>query len=194
MPRLTRFVPAALVIVIGLTAGWGVSHLTAYATRGDAEPEPYQATRAAYDSTVAYLSATLPAQSLPGLRAAGGADAPQRTLVLLGAGDHRSCEDLGRQLRELERRAGDDAPLAVWTVSADAEDVREFLRRQHVNAAVLHTDSLPPLGSGKLATPAVLRVRTSDGWGEGVAHTKRFPNLRTRSFADELNELHLYRR
>ena len=75
MPRLTRFVPAALVIVIGLTAGWGVSHLTAYATRGDAEPEPYQATRAAYDSTVAYLSATLPAQSLPGLRAAGDADA-----------------------------------------------------------------------------------------------------------------------
>lgn len=194
MPRLTRFVPAALVIAGGLTAGWGVSQLTAYATRSDAEPAPYQATRAAYDSTVAYLSATLPAQSLPELRAAGGADAPQRTLVLLGAGDHRSCEDLGRQLRELERAAGDAAPLAVWTVSADAEAVRAFLRRQHVDAQVMHTDSLPALGSGKLSTPAVLRVRTSDGWGEGVAHTKRFPNLRTRSFADELNELSLYRR
>jgi len=68
--------------------------------------------------------------------------------------------------------------------------VPTFLRRERIrSAAVIRSDPLPRLRHpARIATPAALLVRPG-GAVRGTAHPERVPNVRTRSFADELEEL-----
>ncbi|HET7232903.1 MAG TPA: hypothetical protein VFJ16_23040 [Longimicrobium sp.] len=114
-----------------------------------------------------------------------GADA---IVIVLRDRDRRACEDLGRQLRELQREAGPRMLAMVTTDSAASEMYVRYLRREHVRATVvvLSPDSVLE-GYPGLPTPAVLvRHGTS---ANGVAHPVRFPNLRLISFAAELRPL-----
>ena len=200
MRLTTRTLGWPAVIAAGLLFGWGASRLLAsrvVAARDRAavaaEPARYMPTRASYDSTVVYVNSRLAPRELDALgTVAGGREGPW-LVIMLGRGDLASCEDLGRQLRELLRREP-GARVLVWTVESQREPVSRYLHREKVNAGILATATLPPLGHATATTPAALRVDPATGTVEGVAHSLRFPNLRARSFADELHDLALYRR
>jgi hypothetical protein len=123
-------------------------------------------------------------------RSAGEEDGRSVLLVLRGS-DVRTCEDLGRQARELQRWAGvHDARLVVWTEEEDSVlSVETFLRRERIRPTLLIRAALPHLtGRATLATPAALLVEP-DGEVRGTAHPDRVPNVRASSFADELEAL-----
>jgi hypothetical protein len=118
--------------------------------------------------------------------AAGGA-----VLLVLNGDDVRTCEDLGRQARELQRWAvGRGTRLVIWSAGDSTVPISTFLRREKIRAAsIIHSDSLPHLRHGApIATPAALLVEPG-GSVRGTAHPDRVPNVRIRSFADELEEL-----
>jgi hypothetical protein len=109
-------------------------------------------------------------------------------LAVLRATDCFTCEDLGRQLRELQRAAGNSVPLLVATEVGDSSRVAVWLTRERVRAAGIASLDLRALlvGHPDLITPAAL---VFDGEGavlRGVAHPRRSKNIRLRSFAEEL--------
>ncbi|HEX5869965.1 MAG TPA: hypothetical protein VFY65_06110 [Longimicrobium sp.] len=110
--------------------------------------------------------------------------------VVLRARDLTSCEDLGRQLRNL-RRVAPARTLVVWTEPKETEDVRRFLRRERVsNVAVSGMDlSTLMVDVRALVTPAAMLVSPDGQVVQGIAHPSRFPNMRLRSFAEELTVL-----
>lgn len=112
-------------------------------------------------------------------------------LLALRSSDVGTCEDLGRQARELQRWAVDrNLRLVVW-VEADSTGVVEtFLRRERIRPdSIIRSAPLPRIHEHPgLTTPASLLVE-SDGTVRGIAHRDRVPNVRTRSFADELEAL-----
>lgn len=149
-------------------------------------PAPAQAIETASDSVRIMVNSRLTPTALMKL---GEQTAGTRALlVLLDSADVRTCEDLGRQLRELRNRAGAELPVFILADSEALVTVRTFARREHLLAA-----GLIAIPSGEVVkrgsdfpTPAVLIVRG----GEvvfGVGHPRRFPNVRARSFADELS-------
>lgn len=128
--------------------------------------------------------------SYAGLRRASPA-AGDAVLLVLNGGDISTCEDLGRQARELQRWAASrGARLVIWSAGDSSIPVTAFLRREKLGvASVIHADSLPRLQHPlAIATPAALLVEAG-GSVRGTAHPDRVPNVRTRSFADELEEL-----
>jgi hypothetical protein len=112
--------------------------------------------------------------------------------VVLRGRDLLVCEDLGRQLREFGSAAGADMPMVVWADTRGAARVNAFLAREHVRFAQLDSiDVDGVLDSGaKISTPAVLLASRIDGEASGIAHSRRFPNVRLRSFAQELEIRH----
>ncbi|HKP76449.1 MAG TPA: hypothetical protein VJT67_13055 [Longimicrobiaceae bacterium] len=98
------------------------------------------------------------------------------------------CEDLGHQLRDLQRVNRRHLPVVAVVEPAASDEISAFLRREHLHYPVerLAPDSVLA-GAGHLPTPAVLVVR--NGEAEGTAHPVRFANLRTTSFAAELAPL-----
>lgn len=110
--------------------------------------------------------------------------------VVVRERDLATCEDLGRQLRNL-RRVAPERPLVVWTEPAGTEAVRRFLRRERVSNV-----QVTPMDLGALmvdvrafVTPAALLVQSDGQVVQGIAHPNRFPNMRLRSFAEELTLL-----
>ena len=111
-------------------------------------------------------------------------------MVVLRGKDLLVCEDLGRQLRELRTSVRGVRDIIVWTDPDDVSEVRAFLEREHLRSVQLRSVELENLFEGRKrpVTPAVLFPRP-DGSVIGIAHPKRFPNVRLRSFAQELPRL-----
>jgi hypothetical protein len=185
--HLSRGQAARALLV--LAAAWGAGRLLRPVTEVEglpgAAPIP---TAATYDSAMAYLHGDLSAAASRLLAPhPAGADGG-RVVALLRAADWRSCEDLGRQLRELQRHLAPDSVLHVWTEPDDVPRVKHRLRRERIAAAVSAgpaLDSIFSAGRG-LATPAVIVVSGDGARADGIAHTRRIPGVRARSFAEEL--------
>jgi hypothetical protein len=111
-----------------------------------------------------------------------------RVVALLREADWRSCEDLGRQLRELQRHLAPHSVLLVWTEPDDVPAVEHRLKRERITAAVSAGPALDSVFStgGRLPTPAVIVVSGDGARADGITHTRRIPGVRTRSFAEEL--------
>ncbi len=116
-----------------------------------------------------------------------GPNAPLLTVIL--AEDILNCEDLGRQLRELQNRASGHR-LVVVTDSGSAAPVGAFIRREGVRARLMTAEPGEVLEDfPSLPTPAVLLVRPDGLTAAGIAHPRRFPNARLRSFAEEMDSI-----
>lgn len=184
-----RQAATGLLVIASMLGGWTLARGSG-AERGPAaatsvQPEP---TDAEYDSsTVAVRGVLSPAARS---RIAPHARDGRALLIVLRGEDRLVCEDLGRQLRELLRRAGRPYPALLLVASEDADAYRRFIRREHVPAAIetIAADELLESG-GDLATPAVLVTHDTAQSAEGVGHTRRFPNVRLRSFAKEVAPL-----
>ena len=112
-------------------------------------------------------------------------------LVLVRGSDCFTCEDLGRQLRELERLTPPDYRLAAVTNAEDLRRTEQFLMRERIGAAfLLGIESFTIFQSAEteLPTPAVV-MGMPTGTLTGVAHPVRVPNYRPKSFAEELLDL-----
>jgi hypothetical protein len=178
---------AVLQIFAVFVVAWGVSHVFADDARERGRP-PREAmaapTGAQYDSATRVIKGVLTSFAADAVRPAMR-DAPG-VLVVLRAADVRTCEDLGRQLRELQSRS----PGTPMVVVADTVDLLgAFVRRERLRASVVQLAAPAVVeGVSGLPTPAVLVVDGTGGRVTGVAHPRRFSNARVRSFADELGE------
>jgi hypothetical protein len=178
---------SALVPLAAFACAWGVSRALT-AARDDAGRSPPGL--AAPPAAAQYDSATLAIQDAltPAAAEALRPDMPAGVglLVVLRDADVRACEDLGRQLRELQTRIG-RMPMVAVTPTESVEVLRAFLRRERVRAAVRPGDpGLLLQSTPGLPTPAVFMVREQGGIVRGISHPRRFSNARVRSFADEL--------
>ena len=180
-----RIAPALLLLL----AAWGAGHLLQSAPEVERLPGHAPApSEAAYDSFVAHLRGELsPAASSLLAPHPAGPDGV-RVVALLRAADWRSCEDLGRQLRELQRHLPSDSALLVWTEPDDVLLMERRLKRERIAAVVSAGPALDSVFATTrgLPTPAVIVVSEDGARAEGIAHTRRMPNVRTRSFAEEL--------
>lgn len=176
-----------LQILAMFVVSWSVSH----AFTNDAQERgghPREAmvapTAAQYDSATRVIQGVLTSFAADAVRPSMR-DAPG-VLVVLRAADVRTCEDLGRQLRELQSRN----PGITMVVVADTVDLLgAFVRRERLRASVVQLPAAAVVdGVSALPTPAVLVVGGTGGRVTGVAHPRRFSNARVRSFADELAE------
>jgi hypothetical protein len=108
-------------------------------------------------------------------------------IVVLRGRDLRVCEDLGRQLRELRVAGGGARTIVVWTDQESVPAVRAFLKREHLHSFLLRPVEVANLFESRTrpVTPAMLLLQPDDSV-VGISHPKRFPNVRLRSFAQEL--------
>lgn len=135
------------------------------------------------------LSGTLPPGLWQHVRAAAP-EAPEYLVIVLAADDVRTCEDLGRQLREVLRtRVARRQPVVVVRTDDDAHTVDTWLRRERIRGTV---QASPPRGTLTpnflpAPGPAVLRVSADGRVLDGVLHPTRVLNVRVVSFVRELN-------
>jgi hypothetical protein len=180
----------AVVVGGGLATGTAVS-----LARGGAGEEaretlplaPQEHSAAAYDRATARFTGRLGPRVLA---AAEELSSRSTVLVVVRGADVKTCEDLGRQLRELHRAvpAGGEWGMALLVDSAGEAELRGFLAREHITRLpVLVADPAGLLeGGAKVATPAALVVGRDGQVRAGVSHPSRFKNVRGRSFAQEL--------
>lgn len=135
------------------------------------------------ESTVVAIRGTLSAEAVA-LIAPGVTDSG--FIAVLRGEDCFTCEDLARQLRELQHATR--RPLIVVTRPADSTVVAKWLLRERImRTPVVALDVDRLLGTGMpVGTPAVLVVARNGTVLRGVAHPKRAKNVRLRSFAAEL--------
>jgi hypothetical protein len=178
---------AALLVLVA-AGGWLGARVTS--GRGDSagstRPSPAPAARA-FDSATVSLRGRLTPTAYATIRATAGGSAA--ILVVLDSADIRVCEDLGRQLRELRNRAGPAVPLVVVVEAAALVPMRAFARRERLRAGFVPLSPRNAMADGaQVPTPAALILRPGSAASVvGVAHPRRFPNVRVRSFADELS-------
>lgn len=113
-----------------------------------------------------------------------------RTLVfVVRDSDFAKCEDLGRQLRAAERSARQHGirTLAVMP-TPDIRHVAQRLRRERLSIPIVSWGVADYLLADSVlgVTPAAFIVSRTGWITDGVAHPFRFPNIRPRSFAEEL--------
>jgi hypothetical protein len=177
---------AAGVFALAFTAaGWAAGTFDPPRMRRVAVRPP---TPAQYDSATVMIRGSLSAPARERIAAASGA---RRVALLVVRGpDSGKCEDLGRQLRELQRSAP-ELPLLIATDSASVEQVTTFARRERlrVRAVLPVAPSAVVEGRVSLPSPTVLLVPAAGGDVAGVGHPLRFSNTRVRSFAAELQPL-----
>ena len=192
----SRLVPCALLLLLALAA-WAAGRLLQPVTQVEGLPgSPPIPTEATYDSSMAYLHGDLSAAASRLLTPHPPGPGRGRVVALLRAEDWRFCEDLGRQLRELQRHLAPDSVLLVWTEPDDVPLMEYRLKRERIGAAVSAGPALDSVFStgGKLPTPAVIVVSGDASRADGIAHTRRIPNVRTRSFAEELPLIRRFQR
>lgn len=174
-------VPFALVLVLATAGAWGASRVLSPA------PSPVN------DRPSPPVEMPWPRPVAGGLTPAARsavaefASAAPFVLVVLRGRDWLTCEDLGRQLRELEHRN----PSLTYVIATDSADVvQSFARRERLRWRVLGLRPGDVVdGYPALPTPAVLVVREGGARLAGVSHPERVPNARFRSFADELADV-----
>jgi hypothetical protein len=138
--------------------------------------------KALYDSSTIYFEGPL-SQPLPH---AVGADSV--LVLLVHATDCFTCEDLGRQLRELQHVAGQSYAFIVYTTENEAPDVAVFLSKERIRVTATMSGS-PSTAFGRellIGTPAMAVVDSRGVAVRGVSHSRRMPNVRPKSFAQEL--------
>lgn len=132
-------------------------------------------------------------------RVSGATSAPERRriarvvrgpamLVVIDSESVSTCEDLGRQLRELQRTTlARRQPTVVATPRRDAAIVAAWLTRERITRAaqLAIADSLYA-GGARVRAPAVLLLDSSLVVRVGVIHRTRVNNTRARSFVQEL--------
>lgn len=116
--------------------------------------------------------------------------ADSTVLIVVRGTDTETCEDLGRQLRDLHR-AVPDVPgwnVAILVDAEGEEALRTFLARERLpEMPIVIGEPGAFLADGRnVGTPAVLVADRSGGIRAGVSHPSRFKNVRGRSFAEEL--------
>lgn len=177
------------VLGLVLAAGWIGAHRLARERSGARRLVQSAApvSIAAYDSATVVVRGRLTGTARARLAATVGLGGA--LLVVLDSADVRVCEDLGRQLRILRRRAGPTLPLVVVTTPGALPTMRVFARREQLRLAALIEVGATELlvGTARVPTPAALVVRKEDLNVVGVAHPRRFRNIRIRSSADELS-------
>ena len=186
-----RGVISAAVVMAGLGAGMAAQETKT----ARAEPPPEEQwdgllrehSDSAYDAAMRRFTGRLTSQA----RAAVGTLGQRHTvLAVVTAADLATCEDLGRQLREL-RRAVPAQPgwgMAVMIDGAGRAELERFLRRERVPyVALLEGDPRALLdGAEHPGTPAVVVLNGEGRIQAGVSHPLRVRNTRNRSFAQEL--------
>jgi hypothetical protein len=109
--------------------------------------------------------------------------------VLMSASEWRSCEDIGRQLRELRREASArGVPLVFWTDQKSFEAVATELRRERLSGIrLIALDNLGRRIDGRtIVTPAVVHFDSNGRLIAGVSYPSRHPNVRPVPFAAEI--------
>lgn len=182
--------PAKLAICVVAFAACVLGSRTVVARLRPAEPPPPPSVEDFnYDAALMRFTGQL---SRGATREIGRVDGGDTLLALLiTSEDVVTCEDLGRQIRDLRRAYGLRRPIAVWTDSTRLDVIRTFLHRERIANTVV--GPVPPtavLADGKrIPSPAAL-LATRDGKViEGISHTLRAPNVRLRSFAQEFRTL-----
>ncbi|HEY0021345.1 MAG TPA: hypothetical protein VGB24_00485 [Longimicrobium sp.] len=142
---------------------------------------------AAYDrATVRFTGRLAPTA----VAAASGLPSETTVLVAMRGADLATCEDMGRQLRELYRAVPDEPGwgMAILIDSAGQDDLRRFLAKERIpRVAIVVADPTRLMADGTpVATPAALVTDRQGHIQAGVSHPSRFKNLRGRSFAQEL--------
>lgn len=173
---------AGALLALLAAGAWVTAHSARRASQDDAADVPATPSTAALDSATVMLHGRL----TPPVRALlGRPEEGPSILVLLDSADVRVCEDLGRQLRELSRRV--TVPVFIVGDPQGMVRIRAFARRERLRPAAFIPASPGEVVEGRrIPTPAAL-VHHPDGWVAGVGHPRRFRNVRTRSFADELS-------
>jgi hypothetical protein len=141
------------------------------------------------------IRARLSAASHAEIQLRAGASA--RVVVLfIREQDVFTCEDLGRQTRELRNWAAEvDLPFLVWAAAEATEAetrIPVFLRREHISApAVFLTRSSLRVEQGRaMRSPAAMVEDVATSEVHGFAHPERAANVRQRSFAQELRDIY----
>jgi hypothetical protein len=144
-------------------------------------------TDSVYDAATARFVGTL---ALSVTAARGAARPDSLVLVAVRGIDLRTCEDLGRQLRELARAvpAGPRWEFAIMVDPGGEPALRTFLARQRLGGSrVIVADPGLLLREGRSpATPAALIADRAGRIAAGISHPSRVTNVRERSFAQEL--------
>ena len=178
---------AALVVaVLGVSTGWAAVN----AVRTQPQPparEPFVPTQAAYDASTVRITGRLADPAARRLAAVAGGE--PGVVVMVRGQDVKTCEDVARQLRQLVHAVPAQTPVVVWTDAESRAFVSSFLRRERIRARSVEGVALESVvpGAARVHTPAVLLVDGDGAVLDGIAHTRRFPNFRGRSFAQEVN-------
>lgn len=138
------------------------------------------------ENATTFLSGRLSATARASLEVTGGA---ATVVVLLREADWLNCEDLGRQIRELQRASRVRGHrLVVWSDPDEGTAIATHLRRERITPAQVVTLDLGAVivDQTSISTPAAILVGSDGQIIRGVSHTIRFPNVRIRSFAQEL--------
>jgi hypothetical protein len=190
--RAKTTVARGLALVLVASGAWVVGHLAAATAEGPPPPTPVEITytEKQYEGATERIAGRLAPWAHQALRSEG-AGAGSTMLFLVRDRDRRSCEDLARQLRELRRSAPAELRMVVWTGKGDTGPIEAFLRQERIRVeAVQGVEIDSVFGAGtRVVTPTTLVV-APDGLARGVAHTRRFPGTRPRSFAAELGFSH----
>lgn len=110
-------------------------------------------------------------------------------LLVIASSDCFTCEDLGRQLREVVRLAPTGSHVVVATNADGLRRTREFLKRERVTPALVfgvESFSLLDGAVDAMPTPAVLIGQSATDSVGGIAHSTQAANVRSISFAEEL--------
>jgi hypothetical protein len=190
MSRAASIQRVGAVLAVVFTAGWIGARVFVGEEQSRASPPafaPQELSAAALDSATVSVRGQLTTASMARLAPVLGDESA--VLVVLDSADVRVCEDLGRQLRVLHRRIGAALPLVVVTAPGALAGIRTFARREHLAPAAFVGIRSAELmvGNSGLPTPAAVVLRGGGSTVAGVAHPRRFRNVRIRSFADELS-------
>jgi hypothetical protein len=119
-----------------------------------------------------------------------GLGPPTAVVVALRASDIDSCEDLGRQLRELARHMHPRATLVISVLESESSLIARFVRIERIPAARISVTKQPMTSrTGEpLSTPAALVFDGSGRLLAGVGHSTVVVGARVKSFAYELSE------
>ncbi|MDZ7779498.1 MAG: hypothetical protein U5R14_06090 [Gemmatimonadota bacterium] len=115
-------------------------------------------------------------------------EASEQVVLIVSGVDVLSCEDLGRQVRDLIRTQVEPAglELTVWRYDDASGDVERFIREER-----LRVGDVQPVNPEKVlgTTPTTPAVVMLDGAGRyaGVSYLNRTSLVRTTSFVDLLD-------
>lgn len=182
MTRLRSLVAMPLIALLGLGAGTALRHTDwALGRTAPAPAPPYRPAR------TRPISGFLPPDLTRQLVRAGSDSA---VVAAVHARDVKTCEDLGRQLRQLAGAVGGGARLVIAIPASDSVRVKEFILVERIRNVDLAVFTVPLRMNGiDVPTPAAFVLGRDGRVRRGIAHVQREPNVRTVSFAQELGYL-----